>query len=978
MNMQLADKVKDLNKWVLQAFEDTVIEDILNNARKSGEALCKAVLLHHYGETKGTKIILGYEKANGNALRNQRQLDFAGLIDVVVHEQDESYIIVKPKSIRNKIKNYLDSIRVHGNPASHDTNNPSDSSNLADARFTKFALVKLFSWFYKDFVSQPIPQQMLQYMLEIESSYITPEKEIISYEDVRGLDIIKICYPKQKVTVQSKYNDPQKKISYEFVTVEIKNNILIGHIFVKKDISISATLQHFIDNSTLELANLTICSPRVMNPDTGKEINRVSSIQNKFSDLADEKLLDKTEYFFTDDFIWQYCLAEYTRVVDLTLEGEKYFVDQELFQLQDSKQVGLQPSLQYIRQIINYPEKKEPVNIVVGRAGVGKTTFCEQVVSLVNGCEKKRALLISSTDLRNANADFSVESLTDLYKLFVKTNEIDSAEVLEFNNFEINISCGNIVLIIDGLDEIESTLKEKFNLDLFLKSAITLNEAYKNCSIIITSRDYYLDRYTQKDSVNVFALLGFSNELVDKYIEKRLSKQRVKDAQKYLSTFDISEQSRHTPLYLSLICDLVDREEYKENTLPEILESSYYYSQSQLDNLIYKLLQREISKQSLDITCDDYFELIVEISVRHRGLITKNDLNECIEIYFASIEATSNNEADKYTQFYISPLLSYDRNTNAFKIKYDFVELWTKVRFFLYNFERDILDEDLRRLLTEIYDGSSALLEELVETKSIASINYIEHGSCLLKKLINDCKQPEKNKKLNLTRKAISGLLYFVLSGKSSKSKSDYSNELIQLFGSGKLEHLSIFEQFFPLDFTCLEVHGGWFEQYQNFEKCKFPSDKTVFYYSTFKGIDPKFSATLNSILFDSTCNLNEELKKAFDDGLNSAGHLSQQVRINLYRILKIGYRSGSFSWKSENLYKMATVKGRISLDDYLRFLTLEGVLEKRSEEGGSGDGFVVAKNFKDSAKNLIANDIVKPELETVIKKVLRDFHGLQ
>ena len=614
----------------------------------------------------------------------------------------------------------------------------------------------------------------------------------------------------------------------------------------------------------------------------------------------------------------------------------------------------------------------------MGRAGVGKTTFCEQVVSLVNGCEKKRALLISSTDLRNANADFSVESLTDLYKLFVKINEIDSAEVLEFNNFEINISCGNIVLIIDGLDEIESTLKEKFNLDLFLKSAITLNEAYRNCSIIITSRDYYLDRYTQKDSVNVFALLGFSNELVDKYIEKRLSKQRVKDAQKYLLAFDISEQSRHTPLYLSLICDLVDREEYKENTLPEILESNYYYSQSQLDNLIYKLLQREISKQSLDITCDDYFELIVEISVRHRGSITKNDLNECIEIFFASIEATSNNEADKYTQFYISPLLSYDRNTDVFKIKYDFVELWTKVRFFLYNFERDILDEDLRRLLTEIYDGSSALLEELVEAKNIASINYIEHGSRLLKKLTNDFKQPEKNKKLNLTRKAISGLLYFVLSSKSSRSKSDYSNELIQLFESDKLEYLSIFEQFFPLDFTCLQVHGGWFEQYQNFERCKFPSDKTVFYYSTFKGIDPKFSATLNSILFDSTCNLNEELKKAFDDGLNSAGNLSKQVRINLHRILKIGYRSGSFSWKSENLYKMATVKGRISLDDYLRFLTLEGVLEKRCEEGGSGDGFIVAKNFKDSAKNLIANDIVKPELETVIKKVLRDFHGLQ
>jgi hypothetical protein len=161
--------------------------------------------------------------------------------------------------------------------------------------------------------------------------------------------------------------------------------------------------------------------------------------------------------------------------------------------------------------------------------------------------------------------------------------------------------------------------------------------------------------------------------------------------------------------------------------------------------------------------------------------------------------------------------------------------------------------------------------------------------------------------------------------------------------------------------------------------KCRFPSDNiTVFYYSIFKGVDPKFSATLNSKLFDnSTCDLNEELKKAFDDGLNSASNISKQVRTNLYRILKVGYRSGSFSWKSEKIYRMVTTKGSISLEEYLKFLTLEGVLEKRSEDGGNGDGFVVAKNFKYSAKNLIANDIVKPELETVIKKILKDLYCL-
>lgn len=976
--MKLSEKVKDLNTSLLQAFEDTVIDDILNNARKSGEALCKAVILQHYQEIEGTKIILGEVNTKGNVLNKPRPLDFSSLINIVVYEQDENYIIVKPKAVRNKIKSYLESIRAHGNPASHDSNHPSDVSSVADVRVTKVNLARLISWFYKDFVSEPIPSRMLQHMGEIESNYIDPEKETVFYEDVRGLDIVKIYYPKQKVTIQAKYNDSQKRISYEFVTVEFPNNILFGYIFVKKNISINATLQHFIENLTFELASLMICSPRVISPETGKEINRISNIKDKFNDLADQKLLSKTEYLFTDDFVWKYCLAEYAKELNGSLENDRYFVDQELFHVQDGQPVGLKPSLEYIREIINSPEKKEPVSVIVGRAGVGKTTFCEQVVRLVNGCEKKRALLISSTDLRNASADFPVESLTDLYKLFVKVNEIDSTELLEYNNFEINISCGNIVFIVDGLDEIESTLKDKFNLDLFLQSAVSLNEAYRSCSIIITSRDYYLDRYTQKASVNVFKLLGFSNELVEQYLKKRLSKQRVRDAQKYLSQFEISDQSLHTPLYLSLICDLVDREEYEENTLPnDIVESDYYYSQLPLDNLIYKLLQREIGKQSLNIICDHYFELIVEISVRNQGSITKNDLNQYIGIFFPSIEATSNNEEDKYTQFYISPLLAYDRNVEVFKIKYDFVELWTKVRFALYNFKRDVFDEDLRRLLIEFYDGSSVLLEDLVRMKKITKINYIEHGSRILKKLIDDYRQPKNSKKLDLTRKAISGLLYFILSGESKRSKSDYSNDLIQLFGSDRLNHLCIFGKFFPLDFSEIEVYEGWFEQYQNFQKCNFPSDKTVFYDSTFKGIDLKFSPTFNSILFDSKCNLDEELKKAFDDGLNSAGNVYNQVRTNLLRILKVGYRSSNFSWKSESLYKRVQIKGNNSLDDYLKILTLEGILEKRSEKAGSGDGFMVAKNFINSAKSLIDNENVKPELEIVIKKILKDLHNL-
>ena len=42
--MNQTSKLQDLIKWVKQANEDNVPEDILNNCRKAGEALCKLVI----------------------------------------------------------------------------------------------------------------------------------------------------------------------------------------------------------------------------------------------------------------------------------------------------------------------------------------------------------------------------------------------------------------------------------------------------------------------------------------------------------------------------------------------------------------------------------------------------------------------------------------------------------------------------------------------------------------------------------------------------------------------------------------------------------------------------------------------------------------------------------------------------------------------------------------------------------------------
>ncbi|WP_199924248.1 MULTISPECIES: hypothetical protein [unclassified Anabaena] len=160
MNQKVEEKISDLIKWSKQAFSDPIAEDAMNNARKAGEALCKAIILNHYGETFGEEIILGKKKYTGTAETRKSKVDLSQLITIVTKEEDSQYITIEHQGSRHKIKSNLEVIRTHSNLASHDSNVPADEIKSYDLAVTKQTLNNLIIWFFKDYLSRDIPPEL--------------------------------------------------------------------------------------------------------------------------------------------------------------------------------------------------------------------------------------------------------------------------------------------------------------------------------------------------------------------------------------------------------------------------------------------------------------------------------------------------------------------------------------------------------------------------------------------------------------------------------------------------------------------------------------------------------------------------------------------------------------------------------------------------------------------------------------------------
>lgn len=913
----------------LESYNST---DKANDARKIGECICKVILassaktISLSGETKFDSLIQSLSNTN--------------------FSENISHI----KKIRLELSNIqtLTNIDSHDNPVGL---TPEDNVKI------KASLTSIFKDCFdakEHFdIDAKIPAAIYAFI----------GKFIQEQENWRGSEIISLVYPNRNQTKLSKEND------FEFYKLNELSNQVLGFVFLGRNISFSKAVNALFTNyrnDILSMSNITVIFPKEISKHTGKEIkDRKKNIEQKFEGHI-EKIKNKFSFDFIEDYIWEHCLPNTFKSAS-NITKEPYFVDQWLYN-HDKQNSNKILSLEFIRNLLNNKNTGDkPISVIIGDGGIGKTTFCTQAIDMVdselaNG-KKKRAFLLSSVDLPDelSNSGSQVNSIYGLYTLLKEDDET----ALTSQNLALNISSGNVLIIIDGIDEIESKLKERFNLNTFLESVIQMNDTYQNCNVILTTRQKDLSLY-DKSNIEVYQLTGFNKGLIESYLKIRYKGNQLSNQAKikeYIEKLNLksSDTGGITPLVLNLICDFVETESDKQQD--NFYTPKYFKFENPLDKVVFQIIQREIIKHDLRISVDTYFELLKDIIFDYNSNISKIDLAELISFNLSPGNQASENIDES---FYISPLLK--QNGEDYKLKHDSLESWIKARFFAYlinTSEPSIIENSFKILEKECYRGG-VLTSEILK---FLDSQYFDKLSALLKYVIE-----KKNSETASTRKIISAILYLSI---SNSSRDENTSNLLSLFKKQtgeQLNFLSIYGNFIPLDFTKFTVKNGFFSGYNCLSKSNFPKNKVVFMDCEFKDIDTTaFKKDSLSTEHFEGCKMPETVRHVIHQNESTRSNQVDAVKHDLKKILKVGFKSSAFIWKSEPLYRQqcATLRCGISLQKLLEKLTETTFLVKEPEKNSSQTGYRVELNKQNMVSKYLTQGICTPEIDKLITELM-------
>jgi len=493
--------------------------------------------------------------------------------------------------------------------------------------------------------------------------------EIESYEDLQM--ILTLFNNKLEINKISQQTDRilDKKIGFDIFSLlePVKQQTSYYVIYLYKGATLKNTIGYIKSNYgkvVKEKDKLLVLFPI---EDGQKDLSkRKDNISNYFENNA--------SCFYIKDFIWKFCTPQ-TFTESFDKQPLDDFVSPNILNNEESK------ATDYILDWLY--KDNNPILVLRGIGGIGKTTTAKWFTNYIHDkIPNTKAIFIDSTETikylkRKIGNNFDEIDLYSFYEADFENrkSKVENIVKLKSEEFKCNLDNGNIIIIIDGLDEVISKLENNFNTDAFFNSVHSFSNQFGKGKIIITCRNYFWDYSDKKSGVSTAEILPFNEKLAEKYFRSKYSKnyKLVQKGLQIASGLTIKRNSNdegkieYIPYVLDMTSYIIDSKQNFDGLIEDVRFSSNMLSLN-VDNdyIIFKICQREMKKLNQILDVDQQIELFITISNDYNGIIKPNDLQNLLQ-YLFKFEI----EDESLDTFKAHPLLFYNSDNDIVRFRYD-------------------------------------------------------------------------------------------------------------------------------------------------------------------------------------------------------------------------------------------------------------------------------------------------------------------